>query len=182
MSEVVTIAGSPSTFSRSSAVLQHARQLLGKQGISSHNILVRDLPAEDLLAGRADSPAIQAVIKTIENTQAVIIATPVYKAAYTGILKVFLDLLPQTALAGKVVLPIATGGSAAHTLAIDYALKPVLAALGARHILSGIYLVDSQYTVQDGELVGLETALERRLEVGLSDLVAGLGRPQLLAL
>ena len=56
----------------------------------------------------------------------VIVATPIYKAAYSGLLKVFLDLLPAEALRGKTVLPLASGGSVAHLLALDYALKPVL--------------------------------------------------------
>lgn len=49
-----------------------------------------------------------------------IIATPIYKAAYTGVLKVFLDLLPTNALAGKIILPIGTGATPAHLLALDY--------------------------------------------------------------
>jgi FMN reductase len=49
----------------------------------------------------------------------------VYKAAYSGLLKTLLDLLPQCALAGKVVLPVVTCGSPAHVLAIDYALRPL---------------------------------------------------------
>lgn len=44
-------------------------------------------------------------------------------------LKVFLDLLPQFALQGKLVLPMATGGSPNHMLALDYALRPVLLGL-----------------------------------------------------
>ena len=55
-----------------------------------------------------------------------------------------LDLLPQTALKGKTVLPLATGGSPHHMLALDYALRPVLQSLGARHILPGVYASDAQ--------------------------------------
>ena len=77
------------------------------------------------------------------------IATPVYKAAYSGVLKVFLDILPQTALKGKVVLPLATGGSPHHMLALDYALRPVLQSLGAQHILPGVYATDAQIPKTD---------------------------------
>ena len=49
-------------------------------------------------------------------------ASPVYKAAYSGVLRVLLDLLPQWVFGGKVVLP-------AHALAVDYVLRPVLVAL-----------------------------------------------------
>ena len=55
-----------------------------------------------------------------------------------------LDLLPERALEGKVVLPLATGGTVAHLLAVDYALKPVLSALKAQEILHGVFADDSQ--------------------------------------
>ena len=75
----------------------------------------------------------------------VVVATPIYKAAYSGVLKAFLDLLPQDGLQGKQVLVLGTGGSIAHLLALDYALKPVLSALGARHILDVVYAEDTQF-------------------------------------
>ena len=64
-----------------------------------------------------------------------VIATPVYKAAYSGLLKTFLDLLPQFGLREKVILPLVTGGTPAHVLAIDYALRPVLNSLDPLHIV-----------------------------------------------
>lgn len=85
-------------------------------------------------------------------------------------LKAFLDLLPQKALLRKVVLPIATGGTLAYLLAIDYALKPVLSELGARHLLGGIYAVDKQIQWQaDGTQVDEE--IDQRLKHSLHDLV-----------
>ncbi len=69
----------------------------------------------------------------------VVVATPVYKAAYTGLLKAFLDVLPRQTLLDKTVFPIAPGGSLAHLLTIDFAFKPVLSALGAQHVLNGLY-------------------------------------------
>ena len=53
-------------------------------------------------------------------------------------------MLPERALQGKVVLPLATGGTVAHLLAVDYALKPVLSALKAQEILHGVFADDSQ--------------------------------------
>ncbi len=43
-----------------------------------------------------------------------------------------------------MVLPLATGGTVAHMLAVDYALKPVLSALKAQEILHGVFADDSQ--------------------------------------
>lgn len=72
----------------------------------------------------------------------VVIASPVYKASYTGILKAFLDLLPQTGLKGKVTLPLFIGGTIAHLLSLDYTLKPLLSVLGSRNIVGGVFTID----------------------------------------
>jgi hypothetical protein len=47
-------------------------------------------------------------------------------------------LRPQYALRGETVLPLATGGTPAHALVIDYALRPVLTSLGAGAIGQGL--------------------------------------------
>ena len=51
------------------------------------------------------------------------VATPIYKASYSGLLKLFLDALSPDALRGKTVLPLATAGNSAHLLALDYAFE-----------------------------------------------------------
>ncbi|MGW4234250.1 NAD(P)H-dependent oxidoreductase [Streptomyces sp. NPDC004980] len=74
-------------------------------------------------------------------------------ATYSGPLKSLLDLLPQYAPTGNTVLPLATGGSTAHVLAIDYALRPVLSSTGAAHITQGWFVLDRNITVSaDGTL------------------------------
>ncbi len=166
MANVVAIAGSPSHPSRTSAVLEYAKTVLTSEGLQTDLIAVRDLPPEDLLFAKFDSPAIKEAQAKVEQASGVIIATPIYKASYTGVLKAFLDLLAPGALSGKVVLPIATGGTIAHLLAVDYALKPVIATLGARFVLGGVYLLDTQIQV-NGSGVQLETEIEERLKASL---------------
>ena len=78
-------------------------------------------------------------------------------------LSVFLDLLPQTALKGKAVLPLATGGSPHHMLALDYALRPVLQSLGARHILPGVYATDAQVPKDADGQYQIEPNIAQRL-------------------
>ena len=85
-----------------------------------------------------------------------------YKAAYTGLLKSFLDLLPQYALAGKTVLPLVTGGTPAHVLTVDYALRPVLASMGA-HVGQGYFLLDQLISVGSGAGATIAPAAERPL-------------------
>lgn len=164
---IVTIAGSPSAQSRSTRLLAEAARWLNDEGIAHQAITVRDLPAEDLLYANFNSPALQAAASLIESASGVIIATPVYKAAYSGVLKAFLDILPQYGFAGKVVLPIVTGGSSAHMLAMDYALKPVLSSLGARFVLNGVFAADSQVRIREDGSLDVDNDIALRLEDGL---------------
>lgn len=165
---VVSIGGSPSTRSRSGVLLEHSRQWLQDQGVEVVTFQVRDFPAEDLLHARFDSPRVQHLQELVKQADGLIVATPVYKASFAGALKTLLDLLPERALEHKVVLPIATGGSIAHMLAVDYALKPVLSALKAQETLQGIFADDSQ--IAYGEVskpAQLSAALEQRLQDSL---------------
>jgi FMN reductase len=164
MAYILAIAGSPSHPSRTYGLLEYATQLSSQQGLETDIISVRDLPAEDLVYGRYNSSALERPKELIEQASGIIIATPIYKAAYTGLLKSFLDLLPQKALTDKIILPLATGGTIAHLLSIEYALKPVLGELGARHILSTVYAVDKQIQIQADGSLQLDQELEQRLQ------------------
>ena len=107
--------------------------------------------------------------------------TPVYKAAYSGLLKCLLDLLPQHALAGKTVLPLATGGSTAHVLAIDYALRPVLSSMGANHIVQGWFLLDRHITVAADGSVAVEAESAQELDRVLDRFADALSQQPVLA-
>ena len=141
---VLLLGGSPSASSSGARLLQHIGDKLALQGHRINRLQVRDLPAQALLHADFSDPAIIRATALVLDADAIVIATPVYKASYTGILKAFLDLLPQDGLDGKLVLPLATGGSQSHMLVLDYALRPVLASLSARSILPGIYATSDQ--------------------------------------
>lgn len=174
---VVSLAGSPSQRSRSGVLLDVAGDWLRQRGIEVVNYQVRDFDAQDLLHARFDSPLVRQLIEHVSLAEGLLIATPVYKASFSGVLKALLDLLPERALAHKVVLPIASGGSVAHMLAVDYALKPVLAALKAQEMLHGVYAVDAQISYADAERpASLAPELQERLEESLQQLHAALAR------
>lgn len=174
---VVTLGGSPSQRSRSGVLLDHAKHWLNQQGVEVVSYQVRDFPAEDLLHARFDSPKIIDLLQQIENADGLVIATPVYKASFSGALKTVLDLLPERALSHKVVLPIATGGSIAHMLAVDYALKPVLSALKAQEMLHGIFAEDSQIAYgEGGAQAQLVPILQQRLQESLEQFYSALAR------
>ncbi|MEU1623733.1 NADPH-dependent FMN reductase [Streptomyces sp. NPDC005722] len=149
MASVLSVSGSPSVTSRTARLLRHVDHRLRGQGHDVIPLDARMLPAEALLHADFSHPAIVEVMSLFEQVDGVVIGTPIYKAAYSGLLKSLLDLLPQHALAGKTVLPLATGGTTAHVLAIDYALRPMLSSMNPAHITPGWLTLDKDITVDD---------------------------------
>ena len=114
----------------------------------------------------------------MEQSDGVIVLSPVFQASYSGIIKTFLDLLPQKSLRNKNILPLMLGGTYAHLLVMDYALKPVLANLGATNILTGAYVTDNQITEQDNQTYLLDTDSETRITNQLEQVLKGLYKIQ----
>jgi FMN reductase len=156
--------------SRSAALLQAALAMLEAREARIERIDLAELPADGLL-GRARSPQVDAALAAIACADVVVVATPIYRATYAGLLKVFFDLLPTAALAGKVALPIAAGGSPGHQLAIDHGLRPLLASLGAVVVATGVYASPEQFA--DGVP---DRPLLERLERAVAEAVALTGR------
>jgi FMN reductase len=171
---ILLLGGSPSPQSGSARLLQHIGERLALHGHRSSRIHVRELPAAALLHADAGDAAIARALALVSAADAVVVATPVYKAAYTGILKAFLDLLPQDGLAGKLVLPLATGGSQSHMLALDYALRPVLASMSARFILPSIYITSAQLEWSAGAGLLLAAPVAGRVAQGVDQLASEL--------
>lgn len=171
------IAGSPSERSRSAALLDAVAQRLTVRGALVDRIHIRDLSHQALLLADTHHRSISQAVAQVAQARVLVVSTPVYKAAYSGVLKVFLDLLPQTALQGKTVLPLATGGSPHHMLALDYALRPVLQSLGAKHILPGIYATDAQVTVTPEGAYAVGRDIATRLDDAVNLLVTETLRP-----
>jgi FMN reductase len=171
---VLIVSGSPNSNSRLYGVLNHAAQLLEARGAGINWLDVVSLPAEALIFGKFDDPAVREANALVDQADALIIASPVYKASYTGVLKTYLDLLPQGGLAGKTITPIFIGGSIAHLLSIDYSLKPVLSALGARRFTNAVYAVDQQVVRKEtpaGRIFELQDELQARIASVVDELI-----------
>ena len=171
---ILLLAGSPSAPSRSTRLLHHVGDKLARRGHRYARLDVRDLPGQAILRADWNDAHIQAALATVEEASAVVVATPVYKAAYSGILKAFLDLLPQFGLTNKLVLPLATGGSQSHMLALDYALRPVLSSLNPRHVLPSIYATEVQVSWSEEKGLVLDAPIEARVNEGVEQLSASL--------
>ena len=96
------------------------------------------------LLGRGDE-TVQAAVALVRAADLVVVASPTYKATYTGLLKCFLDQFPGDGLAGVVAVPLMLGAGPGHALAPEVSLKPVLVELGATCPTRGLYLLDSDY-------------------------------------
>ncbi|EPR27855.1 MULTISPECIES: NADPH-dependent FMN reductase [Geobacillus] len=166
MTTVAIISGSPSRASKTNRVAKWVSEQLQRIGHTVYFIRLRDLPAEDLLYAHSSSDSIVKTHDWIRQSRVVVVLSPVYKGSYTGILKAYLDLLPEKAFAGKLVVPIVTGGTIAHLLALEYALKPIFSILGAREILHGVFILDWTLGHDDeGRLVFSDDLLSRMEEV-----------------
>lgn len=171
---VLLLGGSPSSHSSCSRLLQYIGDQLAAQGCRAARLEVRELPGQVLLHLDTDAPELARALAQVRDAEAIVIATPIYKAAYTGLLKSFLDVLPQDGLKGKTVLPLATGGSQSHMLALDYALRPVLASMSARFILPSIYATSEQLAWDAERGTRLAPAIAERVSQGIEQLVAEL--------
>jgi FMN reductase len=141
---VVGISGSPAARSKSRTLLERALAALAERGASTTLIDLATLPADALLGRRRSSDVDNALARVAEAT-IVVASTPVYRATYTGLLKVFFDLFPVDALVNKTAIAIATGGSLAHQLVIDHGLRPLFASVGAVIAPTAVYGTDSAF-------------------------------------
>jgi FMN reductase len=140
MSTVAVVVGNPKPQSRTlAAAIYVAQQLVGEPD------LVIDLA--DLGPALLDwaDPDVTELVKQIGVADLVVVASPTYKAAYTGLLKLFLDRFAGgTGLRGLAV-PLMLGGSPAHSLAPELTLRPVLTEIGGTVPGRGLYVVDAQH-------------------------------------
>jgi FMN reductase len=152
MSSTIVVSGSPAHPSKTAILGDHVVARLKTSGIEATHLRLRDLPGDGLLSCDARHPAIAREIERLAASDGVVFVTPIYKASFSGLLKLFIDLLPQFGLKDKVAMPLATGGTTAHVLALDYGLRPVLQSLGARHIVQSFFVLQSEIDVDAGKV------------------------------
>ena len=139
----IGISGSPSAKSRSRGLLEHALARLEARGIVTGVIDLNALPADGLL-GRSASAEVTRALAQVAVADIVVASTPVYRATYTGLLKVFFDLFEHHALVGKIGIALASGGAPGHQLVLDHGLRPLFTSVGAVVVSTGVYAVDEE--------------------------------------
>lgn len=152
---IVAISGGLNVPSKTEALLQTLVERLAKAiPIQVHFIKFSEIAP--LLGGaiyRNQLPQqVQDDLATVENADALIVGTPVYRASFTGLFKHFFDFVEQNALIDVPVLLAASGGSERHALVLEHQLRPLFSFFQAQTLPIGVYATDRdfspEYTVQ----------------------------------
>ena len=143
MSLAIGLAGSLTSPSRSTGLVEHVLRRLAEGGFQTEMVELAQLPADALLARRKDA-GLDALLQRVTGVDVLVVGTPIYRASYTGQLKALFDLLPRDALAGTAVGLIATGGIPQHALAIDHGLRPLVSSLSGLSAARAVYATDAE--------------------------------------
>jgi FMN reductase len=146
---VVAVSGSLQHPSKTTVLVEEIVASLGRAiPVTSHLITLTELGPS--LAGaltRADLPAAaEAELQRIEAADLLVVASPVYRASFTGLFKHLFDFVDQYALVDTPVLLAASGGSERHALIIEHQFRPLFSFFQALTLPVGIYAHDSDFT------------------------------------
>ena len=100
--------------------------------------------ADHLLTGFA-SGALAEAIETVRHADGLIVVTPVFAASYSGLFKMFFEVLEQDLLRGKPVLLAATAGTARHSLVLEHALRPLFSYLKAITVPTAVFAATEDF-------------------------------------
>ena len=140
MTTVAVVVGNPKPQSRTlAAALRVARELVGEPD------LVVDLAELGAALLDWDDPQVADLVKQVGAADLVVVASPTYKSAYTGLLKLFLDRFAGGHGMSGLAIPLMLGAGPAHALAPEVALRPVLTEIGGTVPGRGLYVIDTQH-------------------------------------
>jgi FMN reductase len=111
--------------------------------------------------------ALAGAVRRVAEADALIAVTPVFSASYSGLFKMFFDVLEEGALAGKPVLVAATAGTARHSLVLDFAMRPLFAYLRADVVPTGVFAASSDF---GSGSVGTTGSLSARIDRAAAEL------------
>ncbi|HLS78658.1 MAG TPA: NAD(P)H-dependent oxidoreductase [Nocardia sp.] len=146
--KVAVVAGNPKPNSRT---LQAAELVVEALTGSGPETVVDVVTLGSGLLGWGDA-AVAAAVEAVAGSDLIVVASPTFKATYSGLLKLFLDQFATgEGLRDVVAVPLMLGAAPFHAMAPDLMLKPLLVELGAACPAPGLYLLDSSYA-SDGRI------------------------------
>jgi FMN reductase len=166
---VTVVVGNPKPASRTLQVAVSLVEHLVEPG--SYDLSVIDLAeyVDQIFAWPSETMA--GLNQRVADSDLVVVASPTYKATYTGLLKAFLDRYPAGGLQGVVAIPVLTGADLSHSMGPDVNLAPLLVELGAVVLGRGLYFVSGHMDQLD-EIVA-QAADDYRTRLGRLAVVAG---------
>lgn len=171
---VVALVGNPRPGSRTlGAAVALARSVAERTGAPAPAAVDLAELGPALLGPR--TAEVDAALTAVAAADVLVVATPVHKASFTGLLKAFLDLYGPDALAGVVAVPLVVSGAPQHALVGEVHLRPVLVELGATVPTRSLTLVDA-------DLADVAPAVARWWERAEQPLTRALGTAPALAL
>ncbi|HLR85025.1 MAG TPA: NAD(P)H-dependent oxidoreductase [Nocardioidaceae bacterium] len=166
---VVVVNGSPSEKSKTMGLVDVVIATLR----SARSIHVERIDVYRLGKGFTEStereevsPEVEAELRSAEQADLLIAATPVFRGSYTGLFKHFFDLVDQYALANKLVLLAATGGGDHHALVLEHALRPLFGFFQAMTVPVAVFAAGGDF---DGTTL-LNPRVYGRIEMALDDI------------
>ncbi len=144
----LVVVGNPKRESRTRTVGEAVAAAVGAwlrsegASVEQETLEVVDLAGPGLFAWGDE--AVGAAVARAQAADLLIVATPTYKASYTGLLKAYLDNVPTKGLSGRVAVPLMMGAADMHFLAPDAFLRPVLLELGATCPTPGLFVLESE--------------------------------------
>ena len=154
------------------AATDRALRLAGEQA-HVEVIELRDLAhaiTDNLLTG-FPSGALADAVRVVRDADALVAVTPIFSASYSGLFKSFFDVLDQGMLEGKPVLLAATAGTARHSLALEFAMRPLFAHLRADVVPTGVFAASEDFG--GGGTSGALSGRVERASRELADAVTG---------
>ncbi|MDQ1555248.1 MAG: reductase [Actinomycetota bacterium] len=114
------------------------------------------------------SPRLEKVIEGVTTADGLIAVTPIFTTSYSGLFKSFFDILDNQSLVDMPTLLGATAGTARHSLAIDYAMRPLFTYLHAIAVPTGVFAASEDW----GSGADRVRTLPDRIGRGASELAA----------
>ncbi len=155
---VLALNASPSGTSRTHALAAAAVAMGGGGRV----VDLASLPADALL-GRTADPAVDALLGDLSAAAILVLATPVYRATYTGLLKVVFDQLREGDLGGTACVLAATAATPAHFLSLDTGLRALVASLGGWSVPTVVYAVGDDVSKEGAVAPAVDERLRRSL-------------------
>jgi FMN reductase len=140
----IVLAANPKPQSRTLSIARLAADAVSRAAGLDGGHQVTDLSGlARLLLLDEPSPAVEDALEQVVRADLLLVASPVYKGSYTGLLKVFLDRLGYQALSSVIALPMLVMRAPQHALAVDLQLRPLLLELGAVTPAPGLAVLES---------------------------------------